>query len=65
MNQIRISTDATEAKAIWDECQAYCWNEYLPIIKVADKYTYDAVSDKVAGLRYFQTPIWWDTVVYE
>lgn len=65
LNRIRTSVDPDEAKTIWDECQQYCWEEYLPIVKVCDKYTYDAVSDKVAGLRYFQTPIWWNTVVYE
>lgn len=65
MSQIQSSTDADQAKEIWDECQAYCWDEYLPIIKVADKYTYDAMTKNMSDLRYFQTPIWWNAAVYE
>lgn len=65
MSSIRTSVDADAAKEIWDECQAYLWDEYLPIVKICDKYTYDATSDKMAELRYFQTPIWWNAVVYE
>ncbi len=65
LTQIAASTDETEAYELWNECQAYCWDEYLPIIKIADMYNYSVVTDQVAGLKYFQGPIYWNTVVYE
>lgn len=65
LTQIRTSTDETEAYGIWEKCQEYCWTEYLPVSKIADKYTYNAATTKVAGLKDFQGPIYWNTVVYE
>lgn len=65
LTQIRTSVDQEEAYDIWEQCQEYCWTEYLPVTKICDKYTYCAASQNVAGLKYFQGPIYWNTVVYE
>lgn len=65
LTKIRTSTNPAEAKKTWEECQAYCWNDYLPAIKIADKFGYSVMTKKVSGMKFFQNPIFWNTVVYE
>lgn len=62
---INSSTSIEEAKEKWDDLQAYCWEESLPVTKLGSVFNYTVTSDKVDGFIYFNGPVIVNTTVSE
>lgn len=60
---IRLSTSQEEAKAHWEELQAFLWNEYVPATVFGHHGRIVVAQDYVEGLRTFPGPIPWNTSV--
>jgi len=59
---IRTASSDEEALNKWKEMQAYCWNEYVPYIKIGDFFTLNAYRSKeLKGMGYFEGIILWNT----
>lgn len=62
---INSSTSIEEAKEKWDDLQAYCWEESIPVTKLGSVFNYTVTSDKVDGFIYFNGPVIVNTTVSE
>ncbi|CAM5222768.1 Peptide/nickel transport system substrate-binding protein OS=Ureibacillus acetophenoni OX=614649 GN=SAMN05877842_10921 PE=3 SV=1 [Ureibacillus acetophenoni] len=59
LKEITLAKDFTEAKPLVDKLQQRVW-EYLPIVKVGNHKSLEAVSDKVEGYSSLIGPILWN-----
>jgi hypothetical protein len=41
---INSAVDKKAAIAKWNELQAYCWNDYMPVAKIGTTYTFGVLS---------------------
>lgn len=65
MGKLSHATDLSEAKKYWEEVQAYCWSDYVPVSKLGNRYIYDVASSNVKGLIFFEGPHMWNVTVEE
>ena len=63
LTSINQSADRTAAVATWNELQRYCWEEYMPVSKLCNKYVYAATSAKVKNMVFFKDAHAWNVVV--
>ncbi|MGG0719503.1 ABC transporter substrate-binding protein [Robertmurraya massiliosenegalensis] len=64
LTQIREATTPEEAKAKWDELQAYLY-ETLSSTVLGQYKSILATTDKLEGLEVFEAPVIWNTKVIE
>lgn len=57
--RIHASGSLDEAKALWQELQAYCW-EYLPVSKLGDRIGYSVYARRLAGIGMVEGPVYWN-----
>ena len=65
LNDITNASDMDAAKATWEEAQAYCWNEYVPIINMGHRVAFFGSSDKLTGLNTYNGMHFWNAAVAE
>ena len=65
LNDITNAADMDAAKAVWDEAQAYCWNEYVPVINMGHQVAFYGSSDKLTGLNTYNGMHFWNVAVAE
>ena len=61
--EINAATDKEAAIATWNDLQKYCWEEYMPVSKLCDKYVYAATSAKVQDITVFKSAHAWNVKV--
>lgn len=61
--EINSATDKEAAIATWNDLQKYCWEEYMPVSKLCDKYVYAATSAKVQDITVFKSAHAWNVKV--
>lgn len=59
IGRINASTSLDEAKAVWQELQGYCWEDYLPVSKLGDRIAYDAYTKRLVGLQSLEGGVYW------
>ncbi|WP_368653287.1 ABC transporter substrate-binding protein [Ornithinibacillus sp. 4-3] len=62
-NKIRQEMDKEKAKQIWEELQAYLWEDYLPVTTIGHRMKVAAVNNNVEGVETFDHPIYWNVKV--
>ena len=60
LNEIRDASDMDSAKAVWEKAQAYCWDEYLPLINVGHYLNFYAYSDSMEGINTYNGIHFWN-----
>ena len=53
------------AKATWEKAQAYCWDEYLPLINVGHYLNFYAYSDSMEGINTYNGIHFWNAYAAE
>ena len=65
LNEIRDASDMDSAKAVWEKAQAYCWDEYLPLINVGHYLNFYAYSDSMEGINTYNGIHFWNAYAAE
>ena len=65
LEDMNNADDMDAAKKVWEKAQAYCWNDYLPIINMGHQITYYSYSDKVEGVNTLNGMHFWNAGVRE
>lgn len=65
LEDMNNADDLDAAKKVWEEAQAYCWNDYLPVINMGHQITYYSYSDKVEGVNTLNGMHFWNAGVRE
>ena len=65
MGKVSHSTDPAEAARYFEEVQAYCWNDYVPVSKLGDRFSYSVASSRVKGLTFLEALHMWNVTVEE
>lgn len=53
--QLNRTSSLEEGQKLWDELQAYCWNESLPATKLGSVFLYNVYSEKVDNFVFFSS----------
>ncbi|WP_368653850.1 ABC transporter substrate-binding protein [Ornithinibacillus sp. 4-3] len=65
LDEIRGSATQADAENLWDELQAYLWNDYVPISLFGHYSAIIGAVDNLEGFKTFQGSIPWNTKVIE
>lgn len=65
LSEIEFAPTQEEGKALWDELQAYVWNDYLPITRLGSFRDIYVSSSKVDGFDSSNGPILWNITLQE
>ena len=65
LEDMNNADDMDAAKKVWEKAQAYCWNDYLPVINMGHQITYYSYSDKVEGVNTLNGMHFWNAGVRE
>lgn len=60
LTKIRTASSQAEAKGLWEELQAYMWDDYLPFTLFGHYSTITTTSNKLEGFTPFQGAIPWN-----
>ena len=63
LTEFNTADSMEAAKATWEEMQAYCLQEYLPVLMLGHYESAIGYSKKLEGVQYYMGPYFWNARV--